>query len=286
LWQLCKTAIVTRLWKLAAARNTTGKVEMDTIKLILLAMARFHQSVPMTVAGFAALEASGVLGVQDAAQALIEANGAALVVNQMKANATEPACQEYGTWILGSLSFLGHGERVEFHGGVEACLEALQNNPANLKVVRNALRALDGLSQTASDVSMSDGRLEALEGVLRERKPDPHAIKLACAAIATILRAAGDQAAELVNDAEIVEEAVSALSVHLDDKEVMHNGMMMLGTLLWAKKGEMGNLNHLTPKVNALAAEAFEKHHSCVKVKQSVSWLQSLTRGNQGLEIN
>ena len=260
---------------------------MDTIKLILLAMARFAKSVPMTVAGFAALEASGVLGVHESAQAFIDANGAALVVNQMKANPTEPACQEYGTWILGSLGYLGHGEYVEFQvDGVKAVLRAMQNNSENLKVVRNGIRALDGLSQTASDNAMTDGRLEALAGVLREKKADPQTIQMASATIATLLRAAGDQASDLANDMEIVEEGIGAVRTHLGDSDVVHSGMMMLGTLLWAKKGDRANLAHLVPTVNALAAEACEKHAGCVKVKQSVSWLQSLTGvGNQGLVI-
>ena len=118
-------------------------------------------------AASAALEASGILGGQDAAQAFVDANGAALMVNQMKSKMSDAASQEYGTWILGSLGYLGYGESIECMGGVEAVLLALKKHGGNMKVIRNAARALDGISQDASEASMTDGRLDGLCSVLR-----------------------------------------------------------------------------------------------------------------------
>jgi len=284
--ELAEAAIMARLWKLAAARNTTGKVNMDAIQLIILAMSRFSSSVAMTVAGCAALEASGMLGVHDAAQTFVDTNGAALVVNQMRGNLSHAATQEYGTWILGSLGYLGFSQELEFLGGVEVVLMALKTHQDNAKVVRNGARALDGLSQTASESTLCDGRLEGLCDILRNHAQDGGAVKLVCGAIATIMRVSGDHAVSVSGCAEMAQECLSCMKHHAKDAEVTHSTLMMLGTMLWAKRAELGDLAPYQSSIGKAAEDAFMNHLTCVKVKQAVAWLQSLScRGTQGLEI-
>jgi len=218
--ELTEAAIVTRMWKFAAARNVSGKVDVETIKQMVLAMARFSANSTVCVAGCAALEASGVLGQPDAAQILLECNGGAFLVNQMRAHIEDPAVQEYGTWILGSLGYLGFAQPLNLVGAVDVVVLALKKHPGNYKIIRNGARALEGLSQGAEDV-LHDGRCRSLLHIMRDHSEDSEAVRLACSALATILREAGEQQQDCVESTELVAAATACMSCHCKDPKVL-----------------------------------------------------------------
>ena len=280
--QISRRTIVARLWKLATNRNTANKVDTESVQTILLAMARFPETMAITVAGLAAIEASGVLQDPEAAQILVDAHGANLVANQMKRNKCDPACQEYGSWILGSLGYLGFGENVEFADGVVAVAAAIHSHKDNSRVIRNATRALDGLSQQTSENATKDGRLEAFLSVLRSHQRDSTVVKTACGGVANLIRVLGEAAAEVEIEVELVEEGLSLLELYVSDAEMVHGILMMLGTVLYAKRADAKRLAPIYKKIQKAVNGAFESHLTSVKIKQSVAWVQAQVRERRG----